>query len=285
MRRIGSLFMVAQKGMIAGNKIKEVLGTPESVWGTATPTFDGLSLTGVSFAYPDEPSRMILKDLDMVFPAHGLYAIVGLSGAGKTTLATLLTSGVRPTAGLYRVGGQPIAAIARDYFFANAGLVSDNTHLFYGTIRDNFRIYAPGIADATIAKALEDVDLSYLHERNSGLDTLIEEEGANLSGGERQRLAFAAAIASPRRLWIFYEASSSVDADSAKIILAQIKRLSVKSLCLVITHKLAETQDADAVYVMKDGAVCEKGPVAGLLATGGEFSRLWQTQLTLERGV
>ncbi|MDR1939205.1 MAG: ABC transporter ATP-binding protein/permease [Clostridiales bacterium] len=283
LRAFGSAFHVAMNGATAGKKILTLLKTDEPEWGDAELDGGGeIVMSKVSFSY--DGLRLVLSDADMRFEENKLTAIAGESGSGKSTIVKLLTGAKRPTAGSVTIGGRPLASLSREGYYDNLAVVGCDTYIFNDTVRNNFLPSAKSADDADIWAALKKVNLDGFVRENGGLDKPISEDAVNLSGGQKQRLALAVNLASPKRIYIFDEATSNIDVESEAIIMRNITALKSSATVVMISHRLANAEGADMIYVIDGGEVKERGRHAELMKTGGVYSRLYTAQKALESG-
>ena len=281
LRLLGSFFHVSMNGMAAADRIFHLLDLPEEQRPeTAVPADFSLQLRELHFAY--EAGRDILRGINMDFPVGSFSAIVGESGCGKSTVASLLMGRRTNYRGSLSVGGIPLARISEEALHTGITLVSHQSYLFKGSVRDNLLIARADTPDERLWELLEQVRLAdFLRSRN-GLETRLEERAANLSGGQRQRLALARALLHDSPVYIFDEATSNIDVESERDIMAQIHLLARTKTVILITHRLANVTTADRIYVLHDGVVVETGSHPELLCRAGVYAALWETQQELE---
>lgn len=281
MRQLGSFFHIAMNGMAASDKIFRLLDLPDPEQGTQRfPADCSIRCEALRFSY--EPGREVLHGIDLTFLAGGFTAIVGESGCGKSTIASILMGRSRGYVGSVRVGGAELSKIAEDSLMEHITYVSHQSYIFKGSIRDNLLMGKPDAGDAELWAALERVKLADFLRGEKGLDTPLTERGENLSGGQRQRLALARALLHDGPVYIFDEASSNIDVDSENDIMDQIRALSESKTVILITHRLANAVEAEQIYVIAEGTVAEHGTHVELLAKRGQYARLWNTQQVLE---
>ncbi len=281
MRQLGSFFHIAMNGMAASDKIFHLLDLPEAEPKTAPcPADCTIVCSGLRFSYT--PEREILHGVDMVFPKGSFTAIVGESGCGKSTVASILMGRCRTYAGSVTLGGTALCDIAENSLLQNLTYVSHQSYLFEGTVRENLRMGNPAASDAVLWAVLERVRLAGFLRSENGLETQLLERAANLSGGQRQRLALARALLHNSPVYIFDEATSNIDVESEDDILDEIYRLAETKTVILIAHRLASVTGADQIYVLENGAIAESGSHTALLRRHGVYARLWETQQRLE---
>jgi ATP-binding cassette subfamily B protein len=221
----------------------------------------------------------VLRGVTLDIPPGRTLAIVGASGAGKTTLAHLLLRWFDPQGGRIVIDGHDLRDVRQDSLHVAIGLVPQDTQLFNASIGDNIRYGRPDASDAAVEEAARG---AALHRFVSGLphgyDTQIGERGLKLSGGERQRIAIARLILKDPAILVFDEATSSLDSLTEAAVLTALRRIARGRTCLVIAHRLATVADADEIAVLDHGRVIERGDHAGLIAAGGAYAALWARQ-------
>ena len=282
LRAFGSAFHIAMNGVSAGQKILSLLGQDDPVWGQEAVTDTELKLEGVTFSY--DGKRDVLVNVTMTFPRHGMTALVGESGCGKSTVVNLLFGAFRPNTGVVTVGGKKLESLSRASYYSHLAVVSYNTYIFNETVRANFRLAKPQVTDEEICAALEKVNLLTFLQENGGLDKIITEDAANISGGQKQRLALAVSLVADKDIYIFDEATSNIDIESEAVIMENIRELSKTKSVIVISHRLANVVPADLIYYMEAGRLIESGTHAALMAQSGGYARLYATQKNLEEG-
>lgn len=280
MRQLGSFFHIAMNGMAASEKIFRLLELPEKEdSGCECPTGD-IVCENLSFSYNSE--REILHGINLEFPKDSFTALVGESGCGKSTVASILTGKNRTYDGLITIGGVVLSEISEKSLMEHITYISNKSYLFKGTVRDNLLMGKPNAVDEELWSVLERVRLADFIKSENGLDTVIAEKGGNLSGGQCQRLALARALLHDSEIYIFDEATSNIDIDSENDIMKEIKTLAKEKTVILISHRLANVTDADRIYVIDSGNVTESGTHNALLSKNGDYARLWNAQQSLE---
>lgn len=282
MRRLGSYFHVAMNGMAASDKIFKFLKLDEPAEKTAVCTSGDVQLENVHFSY--DANREILHGINMNIPENSFVGIVGESGCGKSTVASLLMERNTPTAGTLTLNGRDMSEIAEDDLMENFTYISHAPYFFKGTVRENLLLGVPCSAaeDSVLWEVLDRCNLSAFLKSENGLDTVLLENAGNLSGGQRQRLALARAILHDSPVYIFDEATSNIDVESEEVILSEIRKLAKNKTIIMISHRLANVADADNIYCLESGNIAESGTHEELLKKGGTYARLWRTQAELE---
>jgi ATP-binding cassette, subfamily B, bacterial len=238
---------------------------------------------GVSFTYPDA-RRPALSGIELVVPAGTTMALVGPSGAGKTTIANLLLRFWDPSAGRILIDGIDLREFGLDHLRARISLVSQDTYLFNDTLRANVALARPEADEAAILRALEQAALAdFVVSLPEGLDTIVGERGVQLSGGQRQRVAIARAFLKNAPTLILDEATSHLDAVSEAQVRGALDALMRDRTTIVIAHRLSTVRNADQLAVLDRGHLVEAGNHTALLARGGLYARLIRRQLAGER--
>ena len=323
MRQLGSYFHVAMNGMTSTKRIFALLDTPEPAHGTATlPATAGtdagtkagakadggitVSFDHVGYSYDSADSGAAVQQTnsapapaltDLTFTAYPgqLTAIVGISGSGKSTAAALLAGTLTGYQGSLTLNGVKVSDLSGETLARTITLIGASSHLFAGTLRENLLMALPDdgqngeaasdAVDSRLWDALEQARIAdFVRSQQDGLDMTIEPDAANLSGGQRQRIAIARALLHDSPVFVFDEATSSVDVESEELILATIRELvqSRGKTVIMITHRMANAEHADQVVVLEHGKSVETGTHAELMAAGGVYAKLFTTQADIE---
>lgn len=282
MRRLGSYFHVAMNGMAASDKIFQFLNLDEPTEKTEKieKNFKKITLENVHFSYDSE--REILHGVSMEIPQNRFIGIVGASGCGKSTIASLLMGRNTINSGNLMIGDRNITALSEKSLMKTLTYISHNSMFFKGTVRENLLLGNPNANDSDLWRVLDSCNLSAFLKSENGLDTQLLENAGNLSGGQKQRLALARAILHDSAVYIFDEATSNIDVESEEIILSQIEKMKSAKTIIMISHRLANVQNADCIYALEKGRIAEYGTHSQLLQKGGVYAKLWETQSELE---
>ena len=226
----------------------------------------GMELANVSFSYSGDAVAPQLHNVSLALPAGKTSAIVGASGAGKSTIADMLLGLITPDSGTVNVGGKPLDESHLKSWREQIGYVAQDTFLFNDTVRFNLDWAAPGASEKEMNEALRSAAADFASALPSGLDTVIGERGVRLSGGERQRLSLARALLRHPRVLILDEATSSLDSENEERIFRAIQRLHGEMTIVIITHRLATIRTADVIHVIDAGRVVASGSWDELMA-------------------
>lgn len=283
LRQLGSYFHIAMNGMAASDKIFHLLELPIPENGQMTlERGEDISLQMKELHFSYEEDREILKGINMEIPMGSFVSIVGESGCGKSTIASLLSGRRREYQGELLVNGTPLAEMDESDWRRHVAVVGHNAYLFTGTIRDNLRMALPEASEKAMMQSLQIVGLWEFLQNRGGLDMVLSENADNLSGGQRQRLALARALLYDPEIYIFDEATSNVDVESEEQIMQVIRGLAGRKTVIMISHRLANVTGSDMIYMMRDGLLDEQGSHEALLAENGSYSRLYRQQEELE---
>ncbi|MDR1833334.1 MAG: ABC transporter ATP-binding protein/permease [Propionibacteriaceae bacterium] len=279
--QLASMANLLQSAVASAERVFEVLDTDEEV-----PDGDGelpaeetgrVEFEHVSFSY--DPEKPLIEDLSLVAEPGATIAIVGPTGAGKTTLVNLIMRFYELDAGRITLDGVDIASVPRRQLRERIGMVLQDTWLFEGTIRDNIAYGREGATEAEILQAAKATYVDrFVRALPDGYDTIINEDASNVSAGEKQLITIARAFVADPSLLILDEATSSVDTRTELLLQRAMNQLRQDRTSFVIAHRLSTIRDADTILVMRDGKIVEKGNHAELLAAKGAYYDLYQTQ-------
>jgi ATP-binding cassette subfamily B protein len=281
--QVASMANLLQSGVASAERVFELLDAPEEeadTTGHAAPRDQRrgeVRFEHVSFSYdPEEP---LIEDVSLVADPGHTVAIVGPTGAGKTTLVNLVMRFYEVRSGRITLDGVDIASMPRSELRSQTGMVLQDTWLFEGTIRDNIAYGSPAATEEQILAAARATFVDrFVHSLPDGYDTVIDEEGSNLSAGERQLVTIARAFLSDPALLILDEATSSVDTRTELLLQHAMAALRSDRTSFVIAHRLSTIRDADLILVMEDGAIVEQGTHDELLVAEGAYARLYNSQ-------
>ena len=282
MRMLGSFFHIAMNGMAASDKIFRLLDLPEPEQKeAAVPDDCSIECNALRFSY--EPGREILHGVDVRFPKGSFTAIVGESGCGKSTIASILMGRNKGYTGTLTIGSTPLSEVSEGSLMENITYISHKSYLFKGTVRENLLMARPNAGEDSLWQVLEQVNLADFLRSEKGLDTVLNEKASNLSGGQCQRLALARALLHDSPVYIFDEATSNIDVESENDIMKEIHTLAKSKTLILISHRLANVVGADNIYVLDKGNIVESGHHTQLLAQNGAYAKLWNAQQELEQ--
>lgn len=325
MRQLGSYFHVAMNGMTSTKRIFALLDTPEPAHGTATlPATAGtdagtdagtkagtkadggitVSFDHVGYSYDSADSGAAVQQTnsapapaltDLTFTAYPgqLTAIVGISGSGKSTAASLLAGTLAGYRGSLTLNGVEVSDLSGETLAGAVTVIGASSHLFAGALRENLLMAlpddeipdSPDSVDSRLWSALEQARIAdFVHAQPNGLGMPIESDAANLSGGQRQRIAIARALLHDSPVFVFDEATSSVDMESEELILDTIRELAQSrgKTVIMITHRMANAEHADQVVVLEHGKSVERGTHTELMTADGVYAKLFTTQADIE---
>ena len=285
-RQLMSASHSALTAISAAGKVEEILQTDTSrPYNPELPAdpehFDGIRMEHVSYGY--EGRSRALQDVSLTIPRGSSVALVGLSGCGKSTAASLLMRFCDPDQGTIFIEGKEYRSVTPQQLRTNIAMVPQQVNLFSGTIRENLLLADPNANDEKLKEALSEAGLgSFLKMLPKGLDSDVGNAGAALSGGQRQKMGIARALLSEAQYMIFDEATSSVDPQSEREIWETIGRLSKTRTLIIISHRMSTIQNANCIYVLEKGVVAQRGSHAELMQQGGLYRELVTRQQAME---
>jgi subfamily B ATP-binding cassette protein MsbA len=288
-KRISGINNDIQNGLAAATRVFEVLDTPAEITdkpgARELPTLSrSISFDQVSFAY--QGGGTVLSDINLEVAKGQVLALVGSSGAGKTTLVNLLPRFYEASFGAVRVDGRDIREATLKSLRSQIAIVTQQTILFNDTVRANL-IYGRSGADQeqVLDAARAAYALDFIEKLPQGFDTVIGEGGVKLSGGERQRLSIARALLADRPILILDEATSNLDTESELFVQKALENLMTGRTTIVIAHRLSTVRRADRIVVLNQGRIVEEGTHQELLDLGGGYHRLYNMQFQVDRGL
>lgn len=287
LRLLGSFFHIAMNGNAAANKIFALLDMPvdkndfNEQDGKRQDLKANIKFNKVTFGY--EEGQTVINDISFVIPKNSYTALVGTSGCGKSTIASLIMNDNRPNEGHVLMGDCDINDLSEEFIHNKITRIRHDSYLFKGTVEDNLRMGSEQATKDEMLHALEQVDLLETIMEKGGLSLEITEKAANLSGGQKQRIALARAILHDSEVYIFDEATSNIDVESENKIMEVIHTLAKTKTVILISHRLANVVKADQVLVMKNGKIIETGTHEDLMRQQKYYHQLYTSQKELEK--
>jgi ATP-binding cassette subfamily B protein len=278
--RLGQTFDLYQRAMASTTRVLDLVDTEIGIVEgdeELTNVLGEITFNDITFTYPGRES--VLNEINFEIPAGSTVGLVGSTGSGKTTLTRLLMRFHDPLSGNLAIDGINIRDLKLESLRGSIALVSQNTTLFPGSVKENISYgnpeanleqieYAAGIAEAT----------NFISELPKGMETNIGEDGHKLSGGQRQRLAIARAVLKDAPILVLDEATSNVDNETEAALQRSIEKISVDRTTLIIAHRLSTVRHADRIIVLDSGDISEVGTHNELIKNNGIYSRLWAVQ-------
>lgn len=280
--QLGSMVNLLQSGVASAERVFELLDateqSPDPV-APATPAPDAADLRFEHVDFDYDEAKPLIRDLSLVAAPGSTVAIVGPTGAGKSTLVNLLMRFYEVDGGRIVLGGVDTATMTRDDLRGRTGMVLQDTWLFNGTIRENIRYGRPTATDAEVVEAAKAAYVDqFVAALPDGYDTVLADEGDNVSAGQKQLITIARAVLADPRLLILDEATSSVDTRTELLIQRAMARLRADRTSFVIAHRLSTIRDAQLILVMEAGRIVEQGDHEALIAANGAYARLYRSQ-------
>ncbi|MEF8872383.1 MAG: ABC transporter ATP-binding protein [Haloarculaceae archaeon] len=281
MAQFGQIINMYQRAYASAERVFGLMDTPDRIGQKEgakplTVTNGDVEYDDVTFGYDDEP---IVEDVSFEVDGGDTVALVGPTGAGKSTAVKLLLRLYDVDEGAVRVDGTDVRDVTVPSLRRQMGYVSQETFLFYGTVRDNIAYGSPSTTDEDIRAAAKAAEADeFVRNLPDGYDTMVGERGVKLSGGQRQRVAIARAILKDPAILVLDEATSDVDTETEMLIQRSLDRLTEDRTTLVIAHRLSTIKDADQIIVLDDGRVVERGTHDSLLDEDGLYANLWAVQ-------
>jgi ATP-binding cassette subfamily B protein len=280
------MLMMVPRAAVCADRITEVLDTESSVVPPADPvtepTGSGLRMRGVSFTYPGAEAP-VLRDVDLDARPGRTLAVIGSTGAGKTTLVNLVPRLFDVTGGVVEVAGEDVRRLDPDVLWGRIGLVPQKAFLFSGTVASNLRHGKPDATEEEMWQALEVAQArDFVEAMPGGLEAPIAQGGTNVSGGQRQRLAIARAVIRRPDVYLFDDAFSALDLATDRRLRAALAPITTDATVVVVAQRVSTIVDADEIVVLEDGEVVGRGTHDELVATNETYQEIVASQLTPE---
>lgn len=280
LRILGSFFHIAMNGITASKKIFALLDSEDKAEKTETIKDKNIKIKDLSYSYNED--KTVLSNINISIKENSFVSIVGKSGCGKSTIAGILTGTNEDYQGSVKFGDIELSSINEKNLAKNITLISANSYIFKGTVKENLLMAKPTASDEQLWAVLEDVNLADFLKGENGLDTAIAEKGSNFSGGQCQRLALARALLHDTDIYIFDEATSNIDVESENDIMQILHKLTATKTVILISHRLANVVNSDVIYVLNSGKLEEQGTHNELIEEDGFYNQLWTSQKQLE---
>ena len=283
-RNLASFYNKLTTNLSAAERVFDILDTPAEITdregaGILPPLTGKVEFRHVSFAYEDEPERLILKDVNVTVNPGETIALVGPTGAGKTTIVNLIGRFYEVTDGEILLDGTSVREVTLESLRSQMGIMTQDNFLFSGTIRDNIRYGRLDATDEEIEAAAKAVNAhEFIMGLENGYETEISERGSRLSIGQRQLLAFARTMVSNPRILCLDEATSSIDTHTERLVQQGIEHLLAGRTSFVVAHRLSTIRKADRIFVIDQGNILEQGNHRELMEKKGAYYQLYQSQ-------
>lgn len=283
LRLLGSYFHIAMNGMAASDKIFKILDLDENEIKDIALENKPLDISFKDAYFSYDEKREILKGINLNIPSNSFVSLVGESGCGKSTIASILAGKNKNYRGEILIDNKPLKDINEEDLLEHVLLVKHNSYLFKGTVEDNLKMAKNDASKEEMEAVLKKVNLLDFLNTQDGLNTKLLEKASNLSGGQAQRLALARALLKENvSIYIFDEATSNIDIESEEIIMQVIKDLAKEKTVLLISHRLANVVSSDTIYFLKDGKITEFGKHDELIKLNGDYATIYNSQIALE---
>ena len=283
LRLLGSYFHIAMNGMAASDKIFKILDLDENEIKDIALENKPLDISFKDTYFSYDEKREILKGINLNIPSNSFVSLVGESGCGKSTIASILAGKNKNYRGEILIDNKPLKDINEEDLLEHVLLVKHNSYLFKGTVEDNLKMAKKDASKEEMEAVLKKVNLLDFLNTQDGLNTKLLEKASNLSGGQAQRLALARALLKENvSIYIFDEATSNIDIESEEIIMQVIKDLAKEKTVLLISHRLANVVSSDTIYFLKDGKITEFGKHDELIKLNGDYATIYNSQIALE---
>jgi ATP-binding cassette subfamily B protein len=283
------MLSLMERGRASMERLEGILKVEPAIASPAAPVGwpdfrQGVEFRNVGFSYSQPLNgRSVLREINLQLPRGRILAIVGRTGAGKTSLVQLLARLYDVSAGEIKIDGRDIRLLSLGELRRNLGVVPQDPFLFSTTLRRNLTFGRDGISEEEIQDAVQianldrDIDLF-----TQGLDTVVGERGVTLSGGQKQRATLARALLLDAPILILDDCLSSVDAETEERILKGLKNILKEKTCIIVSHRISAIRNADEIVVVEDGEIVERGNHQSLLAQGGVYAELLRRQQLAE---
>lgn len=282
-RNLANFYNKLVTNMSCAERVFEIMDTQALVKDKADavemPAIRGkVEFDNVSFGYPDEPDKMILSDVSFTVHAGETIALVGPTGAGKTTIVSLVSRFYNCSEGRVKIDGVDISNVTLKSLRSQLGIMTQDNYLFAGTIKDNIRYGSPDATDEEIIKAAKTVHAhEFIKDLENGYDTEVTERGGGLSVGQRQLIAFARTLVQNPSILILDEATSNIDTKTEILVQQDIERMLKGRTSFVVAHRLSTIRGADRIFVIDDGGILESGSHEELMKKRGAYYKLYES--------
>ena len=282
LRLLGSFFHIAMNGMAASDKIFKILDLEEDNYKNEEIKEENINIVFKDVKFSYEKERKILNGVSMNINSGNFISIVGESGCGKSTIASIITKNNKNYEGSIKINNKELSNISEESIMKNITLVNHNSYLFKGTVEENLKMAKNNATEEEMNEVLKKVNLYNFLQNEEGLKTKLLEKASNFSGGQCQRLALARALLHNTPVYIFDEATSNIDMESENDIMKVIHDLAKEKTVILISHRLANVVPSDNIYVLKEGKIVESGNHDELIKNNKFYAKLYNSQMKLE---